>query len=337
MKKKLLFIVLAGTLLLTGCSGASKAEELAGVTLQEEVVAEDHTEEQAKKELQELRHKAEEKQSEHIDMTQVEKEETEEKGLEFVSREQLAKDSLPYYITNVQIKEKNNGKECISADTDATALKKAKFELLNDTYGNIIAAIDSDNADTIADIMTVILSQEVEDTVKADAIIRAVTAFKMGMREISSIEYNNGKFIVLDINGEKLENDTTKGTIKFKSKDTLPDEEEDQRISQIIFENYGVMLPREEARKELADEEEARLEAEELQKLAEAEEEQQKILAQLAAANAGRKFTDKNGNTASYTTEEWNYLLSVWAYTGHAETLVVEHTNQELRQLLNSR
>ncbi len=46
------------------------------------------------------------------------------------------------------------------------------------------------------------------------------------------------------------------------------------------------------------------------------------------------RFTDKNGDVADFTEEEWNYLLSVWEYTGEAEDMLSAHTVGELRQAL---
>lgn len=51
----------------------------------------------------------------------------------------------------------------------------------------------------------------------------------------------------------------------------------------------------------------------------------------------GKTFTDKNGNTSIYTQDEWNYLISVWAYTGQAEEMISHHTNAELRAVINNR
>ena len=47
-------------------------------------------------------------------------------------------------------------------------------------------------------------------------------------------------------------------------------------------------------------------------------------------------YTDKNGATTTFTTEEWNYINSYWAYTGQAEYFVHKHTCAELHALYNA-
>ncbi len=49
---------------------------------------------------------------------------------------------------------------------------------------------------------------------------------------------------------------------------------------------------------------------------------------------SGHAFTDKNGTSTTFTEEEWNKLKAIWAYTGHPEDFVNEHTVNELRDLL---
>lgn len=73
--------------------------------------------------------------------------------------------------------------------------------------------------------------------------------------------------------------------------------------------------------------------------LAQEAEKQQQILAdmllqqQLSAA-AGHPFTDKNGQTTTFTNEEWQKLISVWDYTGQAEEMISHHSIGELRNVL---
>lgn len=47
-------------------------------------------------------------------------------------------------------------------------------------------------------------------------------------------------------------------------------------------------------------------------------------------------YTDKNGVSTTFTTEEWNYFLSYWAYTGQAEYFVHKHTCAELRAMYDA-
>ncbi len=50
----------------------------------------------------------------------------------------------------------------------------------------------------------------------------------------------------------------------------------------------------------------------------------------------GHQFTDKNGQTAIFTDDEWAKLRSVWAYTGQEDALIAQHTVGELKQILNT-
>lgn len=54
-----------------------------------------------------------------------------------------------------------------------------------------------------------------------------------------------------------------------------------------------------------------------------------------AQAALGHKFTDKNGNTTTFTAAEWNYFLSYWAFTDNAEEYIYHHTCGELHNLYN--
>lgn len=47
-------------------------------------------------------------------------------------------------------------------------------------------------------------------------------------------------------------------------------------------------------------------------------------------------YTDKNGASCTFTTEEWNYFLSYWDYTGQAEYFVHKHTCAELRAMYDA-
>jgi hypothetical protein len=49
------------------------------------------------------------------------------------------------------------------------------------------------------------------------------------------------------------------------------------------------------------------------------------------------RFTDKNGDTSTFTSDEWEYLLSIWEYTGKAQEMLEEHTVSELRSALAAR
>lgn len=56
-----------------------------------------------------------------------------------------------------------------------------------------------------------------------------------------------------------------------------------------------------------------------------------------APAAGGHSFTDKTGASTVFTNDEWNYLQSVWAYTGEADEMISHHTIGELRTVLNAR
>lgn len=92
-----------------------------------------------------------------------------------------------------------------------------------------------------------------------------------------------------------------------------------------------------EAAKEKADAE-AKKQAEDAQKELVKQQEAAAKAAQAAQAQAasGHPFTDKNGSTTTFTTAEWNKLVSVWAYTGQAEEMISHHTIAELRTVLGS-
>ncbi len=56
-----------------------------------------------------------------------------------------------------------------------------------------------------------------------------------------------------------------------------------------------------------------------------------------AVPAATHSFTDKNGTTHNFTMDEWNYLISVWAYTGQGEEMVTHHTIGDLMAVLAAR
>lgn len=55
-----------------------------------------------------------------------------------------------------------------------------------------------------------------------------------------------------------------------------------------------------------------------------------------ATAVSGHTFTDKNGETTTFTNAEWNKLRAQWEYTGMAEEMISHHTCGELRTVLAS-
>lgn len=55
-----------------------------------------------------------------------------------------------------------------------------------------------------------------------------------------------------------------------------------------------------------------------------------------AVAAGSVPYTDKNGVSTTFTTEEWNYFLSYWDYTGQAEYFVHKHTCAELRAMYDA-
>lgn len=60
---------------------------------------------------------------------------------------------------------------------------------------------------------------------------------------------------------------------------------------------------------------------------------------QAAAANAakGHAFTDKFGEKTTFTTDEWNYLIGLWSYTGNPEEMISHRSIGELRAVLANR
>ena len=50
--------------------------------------------------------------------------------------------------------------------------------------------------------------------------------------------------------------------------------------------------------------------------------------------SGGHPFTHSKGNKTTYTDEEWKRLQNIWAWTGHADDMIKEHTVSELNQLL---
>ncbi len=56
-----------------------------------------------------------------------------------------------------------------------------------------------------------------------------------------------------------------------------------------------------------------------------------------SVAGAVHKYVDPNGASATFTADEWSYLLSKWAYTGQAEELITHHTVGDLKAVLAAR
>lgn len=65
--------------------------------------------------------------------------------------------------------------------------------------------------------------------------------------------------------------------------------------------------------------------------------EEQEQLPAPVAVQSGHSYTDAAGNSATFTNDEWNYLISVWAYTGNGEEMISHHSVGELRQVLSAR
>ena len=49
------------------------------------------------------------------------------------------------------------------------------------------------------------------------------------------------------------------------------------------------------------------------------------------------EFTDKNGDSFTFSADEWNYFMDLWEYTGDAESMAARHTVEELKQELKNR
>lgn len=320
--------------LLTGC-GKAKEENQGNVTPLGEIKTRDAEEQAvADQELEALRQEAEDKRNSVV-VNPTEREEAE--SLEYVPREELAGNKLPYFLKEIKIVNENTSKEYVSASVDPVKLRVYEIDSIHNTAGSIIELVDEENKEDIEQVAAMFVSKEASDEAKIDAVICAIHAHDMGAGLIDKVDYKDNKLTAIDANGKKVEHDLSTDAMLFDGKNTLPDEEEYSRIAQMITEKYGITLSREEARQSSMDEEEQKMEEEELARLKEATEAAQAAQAAVPAAPQGMPFTDKVGNTAYYTTEEWNYLKSLWEYTGHADDLVRDHTNTELRQILNQR
>ena len=73
--------------------------------------------------------------------------------------------------------------------------------------------------------------------------------------------------------------------------------------------------------------------AEQLQKLMQEQTALQNATTQ-AQVSTGHPFTDKNGQTTTFTDAEWQKLINTWSYTGQAEEMISHHTISELRSVL---
>ena len=49
------------------------------------------------------------------------------------------------------------------------------------------------------------------------------------------------------------------------------------------------------------------------------------------------EFTDKNGDSFTFSADEWNYFMDLWEYTGDAESMINRHTVEELKEELKDR
>ena len=284
--------------------------------------------------------------------TDKEKEELAEAGnVEFVSRESTASLDLLYFIKNIEVITKK-GKEYTKAEPDVDSVAQLFVPLYNDTIKNICYNIDANTSGDVMSIMAVITPSATPGDRALEYLFNAIAIQESGTKTVSYIEYADGVMNIYDTKNKKITMNTANNIVKRNSTPLAATDDQIAKITQVLYKKYGIMY--EKARDAINDAElleKEKIAVEEMEKVAtaeQAEERQQYIFdqenktpsiqmnTQARAANT-KEFTDKNGNKASYTQEEWRYLLSIWDYTGDAEHYVVEHTNQELRNLLNQR
>lgn len=295
-----------------------------------------------------------------VQLETAEKEETEE--VEFTSREQNAANSLPYFFKNIKM-ERRNKKDYVIAEPDVETVGEL-FETNYDKSLRDVAKIaSSTNSDELLQIVATIMPKTASTSSYLDYFFLACTLYERSLHGVSYIERLDGedKFIGYDNDKHKIEVTISTGDFKYANAGMLMDDELRIQIAQKLYDATGIMLPdvADEIEQRIADEEAEAMktESEEIEEVAEEtpeapevpvveETEKGRLLAMIleqqqsqpVASAAYKSFTDKVGAYGSYTKEEWTYLQSIWAWTGHdIDNFVMDHTHAELRNLLNSR
>ncbi len=295
----------------------------------------------------------------------------------FTSREQNAANNLPYYFKNVKM-DRRNKKDFIIAEPDTASVGELYVNEYSTSLRNVAQAASESNYEELLQIVATILPKTEYTTNYLDYFFKACTLYERNLHGVDHIEREDGADTFTGYDKEKHKIEVTVSTGKYKyannTSETINEELKTQ-VAKRLYDKLGVMLP-EEAQK--IEDEEAEMEelrrksAEEAQKTgAEGDEgdssEQTKdeafqkiqdafaqseksklaleILQQQGTLTAGttgsaayKTFTDKTGTSGSYTQDEWAYLQSLWAYTGHdVDTFVMDHKHTELRNLLNNR
>ena len=281
----------------------------------------------------------------------------------FTSRDQNAANNLPYFFKNVHM-DRRNKKDYVIAEPDTAAVGELYVSEFSTSLKNVAQAASETNSEELLQIIATILPKTEFTTNYLDYFFKACTLYERNLHGVDHIEREDGSDTFIGYDKEKHKIEVTVSTGKYKYANNTSEsinEELKSQVSQKLYEKLGVLLPDEAERMEdeEAEMEELRRKSEEEAKRTGAEdgdegddseeegltEAEQQILAmqylqtQTALANANYKtFTDKAGVKASYTKDEWTYLESLWAYTGHdIDAFVMDHTHTELRNLLNNR
>jgi len=143
------------------------------------------------------------------------------------------------------------------------------------------------------------------------------------LAEISEEEFQQGP------TEEDKKEDDKKDEKKEEKKEEKKQEDKPAEESPESQENNTQIQSKEEAEAKAA--EDAAKAAEEAAKAAADAEAAQQALAAAAAAG-GHSY---GGHT--FTNDEWNCLLSVWAYTGDAEEMITHHSAGELKAVLDEK
>ncbi len=269
--------------------------------------------------------------------------------VKFVSREDAASSNIPYFIKNVEVKRKNDNSEYAKASPDVDKVAELYVPLYKDTIKNICYNISANTSGDVMSILAVTMPYSTNGDDILPYLFNAIAIQKSGVNTISYIEFSNGIMTAYDTKNAKFTIDVNSREVKKGSKIMEATPEQVDEIATLLYKKYDVMYDKSAATIEESEQlEKEKAAVEEMNKVAtmeEARKEQEEIYAaenrnQPAPAQqqtAGRSFTDKNGNTATYTLDEWAYLCRIWEYTGDAEHYVADHTNQELRQLLSQR
>lgn len=285
----------------------------------------------------------------------------------FTSREQNAANNLPYYFKNIRIERKNK-KDFTIAEPDTATVGELYVTEFNTSLRNVAKAASDNNYEELLQIVATIMPQTANSYRYLEYFFQACTLYEKNLHGVEKIEREDGVDLFTGYDKEKHKIEVTISTSKYKFANSGPmiSEELQSQVSQRLYEKLGILLPEEAERmeerkaeeeaeelKEAAEEEKRALEeiakSSDSSKVTDADLQKQGELLQLLTSQAWgqsagtntaayKTFTDKKGATASYTKEEWDYLISFWAYIGHdIEQTIMDHSHDELRSLLNKR